>query len=102
LAKYKPPKTFQRKGEIFLYNHLVLAIGSRPLIPLTPGVDAETVTPFRSLKDLSLLRRYAAKGKQAVIVGRGYIELAAKPSDNTHVFAAKNAAGKRLESKSVK
>jgi hypothetical protein len=53
------------------------------------------------LKDLSLLRRYAAKGRQAVI-GGGYIELAAKPSDNTYVFAAKNAASKRLESKSVK
>ena len=62
-----------RKGKTFSYNHLVLATGSRPLVPSIPGVDAETVTPVRSLKDLSLLRQYAAKGKQAVIVGGGYI-----------------------------
>ena len=64
-----------RKGEIFPYNRLVLATGSRPLIPSIPGVDAETVTPVRSLKDLSLLRQCAAKGKKAVIGGGGYIGL---------------------------
>ncbi len=64
-----------RQGEIFLYNNLVLATGSRPLIPPIPGVEAETIMPVRSLKDLSRMRKYATKSKKAVVVGGGYIGL---------------------------
>ncbi len=60
-------------GRNFEYGDLVLATGSRPLIPPLPGVDAPLVTPVRSLDDLSRLRRLAADGHRAVVVGGGYI-----------------------------
>ena len=62
-----------RKGEIYGYRHLVLATGSRPLVPSIPGVDLAGVTPVRSLKDLDTLRGFAAAGQKAIIVGGGYI-----------------------------
>jgi len=62
-----------RQGQKYGYRHLVLATGSRPLLPPIPGVDLAGVTPVRSLKDLDALRRFAAQGQQAVIVGGGYI-----------------------------
>jgi len=60
-------------GQIFGYEHLVLATGSRPLLPPIPGVELPGITPVRSLKDLDALRRLAATGQKAVIVGGGYI-----------------------------
>jgi NADH dehydrogenase len=62
-----------RKGEIYSYQHLVLATGARPLIPPIPGVDLDGITAVRSLQDLELLRSCAAEGQKAVIVGGGYI-----------------------------
>ncbi len=60
-------------GRNFEYGDLVLATGSRPLIPPLPGVNAALITPVRSLSDLSRLRRFAAAGRRAVVVGGGYI-----------------------------
>jgi len=66
-------KQVHTKNEKYGYNHLVLATGSRPLVPPIPGVELAGVTPVRSLKDLDALRRFAAKGQKTVIVGGGYI-----------------------------
>ena len=62
-----------QSGQSYGYGHLVLATGSRPLVPPIPGVDLAGVTPVRSLKDLDTLRNFAAAGQKAVIVGGGYI-----------------------------
>jgi NADH oxidase (H2O2-forming) len=62
-------------GQTFHYRHLVLATGSRPLVPPIPGVDAKAITPVRSLADLAKLRDLASKGKKAVVIGGGYIGL---------------------------
>jgi NADH oxidase (H2O2-forming) len=62
-----------RKDQKYGYKHLVLATGSRPLLPPIPGVKLAGVTTVRSLRDLDSLRRFAAKGQKAVIVGGGYI-----------------------------
>ena len=64
---------FTEKGLAYEYTHLVLSTGSRPVIPPIPGVKGENITPVRSLDDLSNLRRLAATGKRAVVVGGGYI-----------------------------
>jgi len=72
------PETNQvhtESGNIYEYKHLVISTGSRPVIPPIPGVNAETITPVRSIADLSNLRQLAAKGKRAVVVGGGYIGL---------------------------
>lgn len=62
-----------RNGQKYGYKHLVLATGSRPLLPPIPGVELSGVTAVRSLRDLDTLRRFAAEGQKAVIVGGGYI-----------------------------
>jgi NADH dehydrogenase len=62
-----------QNGQTYRYRHLVLATGSRPLVPPIPGVDLKGVTPVRSLQDLDALRGFAASGQKAVIVGGGYI-----------------------------
>ncbi len=66
-------QVYTKNGKTFGYNHLVLSTGSRPIIPPIPGVGAKCITPVRSLKDLSVLREFSSKGKQAVVVGGGYI-----------------------------
>jgi len=60
-------------GRSFEYRHLVLATGSRPIVPPIQGIDAEIITAVRSLSDLKQLRDLASKGKKAVVVGGGYI-----------------------------
>ena len=60
-------------GRRLAYRHLVLATGSKPLVPPIPGVDAGNITPVRSLEDLAFLREKAVSGKRAVVVGGGYI-----------------------------
>lgn len=62
-----------RNGQSYRYRYLVLATGSRPLVPPIPGVELEGVTPVRSLKDLDTLRGFAASGQKTVIAGGGYI-----------------------------
>jgi len=62
-----------QNGETYGYNHLVMATGSRPLIPPIPGIKSKNITPVRSLEDLAMLRQCAAEGQKAVIVGGGYI-----------------------------
>lgn len=60
-------------GRSFQYCDLVIATGSRPIMPPLPGVDSPLITPVRSLDDLSRLRNFAAGGRRAVVVGGGYI-----------------------------
>jgi len=62
-----------QNGQSYGYQDLVLATGSKPLVPPIAGVDLAGVTPVRSLKDLVTLRGFAAAGQKAVIVGGGYI-----------------------------
>ena len=62
------------KGDIFAYNDLVIATGSRPLVPPISGVESKNITAVRSLHDLERLRGFVEKGAQkAVVVGGGYI-----------------------------
>jgi NADH oxidase (H2O2-forming) len=60
-------------GDTYAYTNLVLATGSRPLVPPIPGVESGPITPVRTLANLSRLRAFAAKNKKAVIIGGGYI-----------------------------
>lgn len=62
-----------RGGEKFRYKYLVLATGSRPIIPPLPGVKADRITAVRYLDDLSRLRQLASAARKAVVVGGGYI-----------------------------
>ena len=62
-----------REGREFEYSNLVLATGSRALIPPIPGIEGNRITGVRSRDDLALLRQWAKTSKKALIVGGGYI-----------------------------
>jgi len=63
-----------RGGETLGYKKLILAIGSQPVIPPTPGRDMENV--FAIEKDVEHLHRLSAKmdeSRTVVIIGGGFI-----------------------------
>jgi len=60
-------------GEIYGYGQLLLATGSRPLLPPLPGIESEKILVVRSLRDLERLRASARSGRKALIVGGGYV-----------------------------
>jgi NADH oxidase (H2O2-forming) len=62
-------------GSQFPYDKLVIATGSRPIVPPIDGVGLAGVTTVRSRDDMLRLRELAARGGRAVIVGAGYIGL---------------------------
>ncbi len=64
---------YTANGDSIGYGHLVIATGSRPFIPPIPGIDNNFITPVRSVDDLALLRNLSCKGKNAVVLGGGYI-----------------------------
>lgn len=55
-------------GEL-TYDRLVLATGSRPVIPRVPGCDKKGVATLKTLADADRLRE--ARGRSAVVVGSG-------------------------------
>ena len=74
-------------GRALGYEHLVLALGSRPRALRVPGADLDGVHLLRTLADAELLRARLAGAREVVVVGGGFIglELAAA--------AAKRGAG---------
>lgn len=58
-------------GREIVYDRLILATGSRPILPPLEGVQKKGVMVFKSLKDADLL--FQARGTKAVILGSGPI-----------------------------
>ncbi|MDP9219843.1 MAG: FAD-dependent oxidoreductase [Actinomycetota bacterium] len=59
------------------YHRLIVAAGSRPIVPPLPGLDDDMVFTVRSLADAITLRSQLDAGRigRALIVGGGYIGL---------------------------
>ncbi len=57
------------------FDSLVLATGSEPKRPETPGFDRPNVYTLRSLRDADALIAEATEGKRAIIVGASFIGL---------------------------
>jgi NADH oxidase (H2O2-forming) len=70
VAAWEPERNRLRcdSGEI-AYDRLVLATGSRPVIPRVPGCDMAGVFTLKTLADADLLRE--ARGRCTVVVGSG-------------------------------
>jgi len=62
------------KREIIGYDKLILAIGSRPLVPRMPGTDLSNVFTIRKEIDyLEELQEALKQAKDVVVVGGGFI-----------------------------
>jgi ferredoxin-nitrate reductase len=66
------------RGRRFRYDALVLATGSRPMVPPVPGAELPHVHAFRTIADVdALLGGVAGGGRRAVVVGGGLLGLEA-------------------------
>ncbi|MGE0858658.1 MAG: NAD(P)/FAD-dependent oxidoreductase, partial [Gammaproteobacteria bacterium] len=59
------------------YDELVIATGSRPLVPPLPGRELAGVVTFRDLDDVDAMLAAAARGGRAVVIGGGLLGLEA-------------------------
>src|SRR5215471_18253416 len=59
------------------YDKLVLATGSRPVVPPVAGLELPGVCAFRNIADLELMREASRRGGRAVVVGGGLLGLEA-------------------------
>ncbi len=64
-------------GLVLPYGKLVLATGSRPLMPPVPGLELPGVASFREVADVALFRMVAATGARVVVIGGGLLGLEA-------------------------
>ena len=64
-------------GRPIIYDKLVLATGSRPIVPPLAGLDLPGVCAFRNIADLELMREASRHGGRAVVVGGGLLGLEA-------------------------
>ena len=59
------------------YDRLLIATGSRPVVPPLPGVDLPGVKTFRDLQDVDALLSATRTGRIAVVIGGGLLGLEA-------------------------
>lgn len=64
-------------GTTAVYNKLVLALGSVPIIPDIPGSDLPGVFSFRTIDDCERIRGFSGADKRAVVIGGGLLGLEA-------------------------
>lgn len=62
-------------GKVIDYDYLVIATGSRAIVPPIPGIDLKGVQCLRSADDAESLKSVIEPGKNVAIVGGGYIGL---------------------------
>lgn len=64
-------------GRTLPYDRLVLATGSNPIRPPIPGSDLPGVLTFRDQGDIAAMRRHAADGQRAIVIGGGLLGIEA-------------------------
>ncbi|HAD30473.1 MAG TPA: nitrite reductase large subunit, partial [Methylophaga sp.] len=65
------------EGEVFEYDRLLLATGSRPFMLPLPGRDLPGVISFRDIADVDTMLETAKSHKKAVVIGGGLLGLEA-------------------------
>ncbi|MBN1283649.1 MAG: FAD-dependent oxidoreductase [Proteobacteria bacterium] len=63
-----------KKGDEYIYDKLILAVGSSPVVPRVPGIDKKGVYPI--FKDMDYLKNCIDEikmGKNILIIGGGFI-----------------------------
>ena len=64
-------------GTVALYDRLLLATGSVPIVLPVPGHDLEGVVTFRDIRDVDRMLEIAATHRRAVVIGGGLLGLEA-------------------------
>ena len=64
-------------GSSVAYDKLLIATGSRPIVPPLPGHDLAGVVTYRDLDDVDAMLAAARRGGRAVVIGGGLLGLEA-------------------------
>ena len=64
-------------GRVVSYDRLLLATGSKPLMPPLPGLELPGVVAFRDIADVEKMLAAAEKKQRAVVIGGGLLGLEA-------------------------
>lgn len=66
-------KVVLSSGKKIRYDKLLIATGSRPVIPPIPGLQGDEVLPLRTREDALRIKASARNGGRAVVVGGGLV-----------------------------
>ena len=64
-------------AQIVSFDKLLIATGSRSLMPPIPGLDGENIFGFRTLQDVKHILHVLPTVRRAVIIGGGFVGLEA-------------------------
>ena len=70
-------KVYAQDGTSAAYDRLLIATGSRPVVPAIPGNDLEGVISFRDIFDVNRMLTYSRSHSKAVVLGGGLLGLEA-------------------------
>ncbi len=70
-------KVYAQDGTSATYDRLLIATGSRPVIPAISGNDLKGVISFRDIVDVNRMLTYSKSHKKAVVLGGGLLGLEA-------------------------
>ncbi len=73
----KNKKVYAQDGTVASYDRLLIATGSKAVIPKIPGNDLEGVISFRDIVDVNKMLSYSRSHKKAVVLGGGLLGLEA-------------------------
>jgi nitrite reductase (NADH) large subunit len=73
----KHRKVYAEDGTVADYDRLLIATGSKAVIPSIPGNDLEGVISFRDIVDVNKMLAYSRSHKKAVVLGGGLLGLEA-------------------------
>ncbi|MDP3589946.1 MAG: FAD-dependent oxidoreductase, partial [Methylobacter sp.] len=68
---------YAQDGTVASYDRLLIATGSKAVIPEVPGNDLEGVISFRDIFDVNKMLSYSRSHKKAVVLGGGLLGLEA-------------------------
>lgn len=71
-------------GARMRYRHLVLALGSRPVVPALPGMQLAGVFTLRDMRDAQRLAARMVRSRHTIIVGGGLLGLEAARAMRRH------------------
>ena len=64
-------------GLVEPYDRLLLATGSRPIVPPIPGLELDGVCAFRDIADVDQMIQASTRHKRAIVIGGGLLGLEA-------------------------